>query len=103
METMITYQETVIHWLLLEWKTSHTDHGHDLNVSKWKKGYYPSGELGYVYHKSFAGLFEHFSETEILLFRWGRWNEINDQGQFKRGWALSDIEDCARVIVSVNR
>lgn len=64
---MITYQETVIHWLLLEWKTSHTDHGHDLNVSKWKKGYYPSGELGYVYHKSFAGLFEHFSETKFYF------------------------------------
>lgn len=36
----------------------------------------------------------------ISSYRWGRWNEINDQGQFKRGWALSDIEDCARVIVS---
>lgn len=36
----------------------------------------------------------------IYLFSWGRWNEINEQGQFKRGWAITDIEDCARVIVS---
>lgn len=34
-------------------------------------------------------------------FRWGRWTEILEQGQFKRGWRDSDIEDCARVIVSV--
>lgn len=37
-----------------------------------------------------------------MLFRWGRWNEIQEQGQFKRGWAVTDIEDCARVIVSIN-
>lgn len=34
LETMITYQEIVTHWLLLEWKMLRTDHGHDLNVSK---------------------------------------------------------------------
>lgn len=34
------------------------------------------------------------------ICRWGRWPEIAEQGQFKRGWRESDIEDCARVIVS---
>lgn len=37
----------------------------------------------------------------VYLYSWGRWNEINEQGQFKRGWAITDIEDCARVIVSI--
>lgn len=34
------------------------------------------------------------------MYRWGRWSEISEQGQFKRGWREQDIEDCARVIVS---
>ncbi|KAJ6650068.1 Chromodomain-helicase-DNA-binding protein 7, partial [Pseudolycoriella hygida] len=38
-------------------------------------------------------------EKGLLSYGWGRWNEINEQGQFKRGWALSDIEDCARIIL----
>lgn len=40
-------------------------------------------------------------EKGLLSYGWGRWTEIADQGQFKRGWREQDIEDCARVIVSV--
>lgn len=36
----------------------------------------------------------------FFLYRWGRWTEILEQGQFKRGWREQDVEDCARVIVS---
>lgn len=39
-------------------------------------------------------------EKGLLSYGWGRWTEIADQGQFKRGWSIQDIEDCARVIVS---
>jgi hypothetical protein len=34
------------------------------------------------------------------MFRWGRWQEILSNNQFREGWRESDIEDCARVIVS---
>lgn len=33
--------------------------------------------------------------------RWGRWTECLENGQFKRGWREPDIEDCARIIVSL--
>lgn len=35
-----------------------------------------------------------------IHFRWGRWSDILVQGQFKRGWQDSDVENCARIIVS---
>lgn len=41
-------------------------------------------------------------EKGLLSFGWGRWTEISAQGQFKRGWQESDIEDCARIIVSTH-
>ena len=37
----------------------------------------------------------------IEFFSWGRWTEIHEQGTFKRGWKESDVEDCARIIVSL--
>lgn len=41
-------------------------------------------------------------EKGLLSYGWGRWTEIAEQGQFKRGWQEKDIEDCARVIVSIS-
>ncbi|XP_037896667.1 uncharacterized protein LOC119641859 isoform X1 [Glossina fuscipes] len=38
-------------------------------------------------------------EKGLLSFGWGRWPEILDLGQFKRGWREIDIEDCARIIL----
>ena len=37
----------------------------------------------------------------FLFFSWGRWTDILEQGQFKRGWREQDAEDCARVIVRI--
>lgn len=39
--------------------------------------------------------------TMLTSFRWARWTEILELGQFKRGWREQDVEDCARVIVSI--
>lgn len=58
------------------------------------------GEL--VFNEKFSTLYKIW-QTNFLFsfaFSWGRWTEIQEQGQFKRGWAITDIEDCARVIVS---
>ncbi|KAG8231203.1 hypothetical protein J437_LFUL010900 [Ladona fulva] len=41
-------------------------------------------------------------EKGLLTFGWGRWPEILAQGQFRRGWRESDVEDCARVIVRLS-
>ncbi|EDX03191.1 GD22977 [Drosophila simulans] len=30
---------------------------------------------------------------------WGRWSELLELGQFKRGWRDVDVEDCARIIL----
>ncbi|XP_037928095.1 uncharacterized protein LOC119662531 isoform X3 [Teleopsis dalmanni] len=38
-------------------------------------------------------------EKGLLSFGWGRWPEILELGQFKRGWRDIDIEDCARIIL----
>ncbi|XP_037903696.1 chromodomain-helicase-DNA-binding protein 7 isoform X5 [Hermetia illucens] len=38
-------------------------------------------------------------EKGLLSFGWGRWTEIQELGQFKRGWRETDIEDCARIIL----
>ena len=40
-------------------------------------------------------------ERGLLTFGWARWQEISHHSQFRRGWTESDVEDCARVIVSV--
>lgn len=39
-------------------------------------------------------------ERGLLTFGWGRWQEILQHSQFRRGWREQDVEDCARVIVS---
>lgn len=36
----------------------------------------------------------------FINFRWGRWPEILEMGQFKRSWREVDVEDCARIVVS---
>lgn len=38
-------------------------------------------------------------ERGLLTFGWGRWDEILQHSQFRRGWRDVDIEDCARVIL----
>lgn len=52
------------------------------------KGFFVDGELMLVL-------------TILTSFRWARWTEILELGQFKRGWREQDVEDCARVIVSI--
>lgn len=36
----------------------------------------------------------------LSVHRWGRWQDILAHSQFREGWKESDVEDCARVIVS---
>ncbi|XP_053604849.1 chromodomain-helicase-DNA-binding protein 8 isoform X2 [Plodia interpunctella] len=38
-------------------------------------------------------------ERGLLTFGWARWDEIVDKNQFRKGWTIPVIEDCARVIV----
>uniref|UniRef100_A0A336LW14 CSON006412 protein n=1 Tax=Culicoides sonorensis TaxID=179676 RepID=A0A336LW14_CULSO len=38
-------------------------------------------------------------EKGLLSYGWGRWSEVAENGQFKRGWRETDIEDCARIIL----
>lgn len=38
-------------------------------------------------------------ERGLLTFGWGRWEEILQHSQFRRGWREIDVEDCARVIL----
>ncbi|KPI93852.1 Chromodomain-helicase-DNA-binding protein 7 [Papilio xuthus] len=38
-------------------------------------------------------------ERGLLTFGWARWEEIIDKNQFRKGWTLPVIEDCARIIV----
>ncbi|CAK1549851.1 unnamed protein product [Leptosia nina] len=38
-------------------------------------------------------------ERGLLTFGWARWEEIIDRNQFRKGWTLPVIEDCARIIV----
>ncbi|CAH0726673.1 unnamed protein product, partial [Brenthis ino] len=38
-------------------------------------------------------------ERGLLTFGWGRWEETLDKNQFRKGWTLPVIEDCARIIV----
>lgn len=39
----------------------------------------------------------------VLICRWGRWQEIIAQNDFRDGWKDGDVEDLARVIVSIFR
>lgn len=45
----------------------------------------------------------HIFKSYSYIFSWGRWSELLELGQFKRGWRDIDVEDCARIIVSVIR
>jgi len=38
----------------------------------------------------------------FFYYSWGRWREIIGQGQFPEGWRESDVEDCARIMVTTN-
>ncbi|XP_073941690.1 uncharacterized protein isoform X3 [Choristoneura fumiferana] len=38
-------------------------------------------------------------ERGLLTFGWARWDETIDKNQFRKGWTLPVIEDCARIIV----
>ncbi|XP_038222216.1 chromodomain-helicase-DNA-binding protein 7-like isoform X1 [Zerene cesonia] len=38
-------------------------------------------------------------ERGLLTFGWARWEEIVDRNQFRKGWSIPVIEDCARIIV----
>ncbi|XP_075992221.1 chromodomain helicase DNA binding protein kismet [Anticarsia gemmatalis] len=38
-------------------------------------------------------------ERGLLTFGWARWEEIVEKNQFRKGWTIPVIEDCARVIV----
>ena len=40
-------------------------------------------------------------EKGLLTFGWDRWPEIMYSTQFRKGWTVQNVEDCARVIVSV--
>lgn len=39
-------------------------------------------------------------EKGLLTFGWDRWPEIMINTQFRKGWRLQTVEECARVIVS---
>lgn len=39
-------------------------------------------------------------EKGLLTFGWDRWPEIMYNTQFRKGWRMQNVEDCARVIVS---
>ncbi|KAH9640843.1 hypothetical protein HF086_014429 [Spodoptera exigua] len=38
-------------------------------------------------------------ERGLLTFGWARWEEIVEKNQFRKGWSIPVIEDCARIIV----
>ncbi|CAD0196208.1 unnamed protein product [Chrysodeixis includens] len=38
-------------------------------------------------------------ERGLLTFGWARWEEIVEKNQFRKGWTIPVIEDCARIIV----
>lgn len=38
-------------------------------------------------------------ERGLLTFGWGRWEEVLQTSQLRKGWREIDIEDCARVIL----
>lgn len=38
-------------------------------------------------------------ERGLLTFGWGRWEEILQHSQLRKGWREVDVEDCGRVIL----
>ncbi|XP_055711038.1 chromodomain-helicase-DNA-binding protein 7 isoform X3 [Phlebotomus papatasi] len=38
-------------------------------------------------------------EKGLLTYGWGRWSEILEHGQFKRGWREIEVEELARIIL----
>lgn len=50
-------------------------------------------------------LLELFNNYLIIAikfnFRWGRWPEMLEVGQFKRSWRSVEVEECSRIIVSL--
>lgn len=38
-------------------------------------------------------------ERGLLTFGWGRWEEILQHSQLRKGWREVDVEDCSRVII----
>lgn len=65
--------------------------------------YYPrEGEKGEMVYGSWSRRECFMVERGLLTFGWGRWLEILQNSQLRRGWREHDIEDCARVIVSTN-
>lgn len=38
-------------------------------------------------------------ERGLLTFGWGRWEEILQNSQLRKGWREVDLEDCGRVIL----
>lgn len=58
------------------------------------------GDRGDIVYGSWARRECFMVERGLLTFGWGRWREILDHSQLRKGWKESDIEDCARVIVS---
>ncbi|XP_025832998.1 chromodomain-helicase-DNA-binding protein 7 isoform X3 [Agrilus planipennis] len=57
------------------------------------------GERGEIVYGSWARRECFVVERGLLTFGWGRWKEILDHSQLRKGWKESDIEDCARVIL----
>ncbi|XP_031342134.1 chromodomain-helicase-DNA-binding protein 7 isoform X2 [Photinus pyralis] len=57
------------------------------------------GERGDIVYGSWARRECFMVERGLLTFGWGRWREILDHSQLRKGWKESDIEDCARVIL----
>lgn len=75
--------------------------GHDQNALKLKKDFCHLGKC-LIYQLVFFSTEICLFQFRINMIRWGRWTEILVQGQFKRGWQESDIENCARIIVSID-
>lgn len=63
-----------------------------------REGEQPKGDIVYG---SWARRECFMVERGLLTFGWGRWGEILHHSQLRKGWREQDIEDCARVIVSV--
>lgn len=38
-------------------------------------------------------------EKGLLTYGWGRWEEIMKVGEFRSAWKVSDIEECARMVL----
>lgn len=38
-------------------------------------------------------------EKGLLTFGWGRWDEIMKHGEFRSAWKISDVQECARMVL----